>query len=118
WGQIQYSKTPIPGAMISDLTELPEVLETTELQKQEAMVRKLQELKQNNLQRIQQQAAQERLKAQALETKHHCNHLRSLMTDIQLHNLWQYSVFGAPLLPGYYGHLQYDLSKEIHSRCR
>ncbi|SFK53166.1 hypothetical protein SAMN05216302_100893 [Nitrosomonas aestuarii] len=118
WGQIQYSKTPVPGAMVSDLTKLPEALETTEQQKQEAMVRKLQELRQKNLQRIQQQGIQERSKAQALETKNHCNHLRNLMTDIQLYNLWQNSIYGASLFTGYYGHLQYDLSKEIHSKCR
>ena len=118
WGQIQYSKIPVTGAIISELTELPETSDTTEQQKREAMVRKLQELKHNNLQRYQKAIKHETLNAQVLATKNHCKHLRNIMTDLQLYNLWQYPAFGAPFLPGYYGYLQYDLSKEINSKCR
>ena len=118
WGQIQYSKTPVPGAMVSDLTELPETQETTEQQKQDAMVRKLQEMKQRNLNRIKQAEIQEQLKSNALDEKNHCKQLRILMADMQSYYLWQYPLFGAPIFPGYYGQLHHDLSREIQNKCR
>lgn len=118
WGQIQYSKTPVPGAMISDLTELPEVQETTEKQKRDAMIRKLNEMRQANMQRSQQETMQNIIKLQTAKEKQHCIQLRNLMSDIQFAQLRQFSIFGSPLLPNYYGHLQYDLSRKIQTKCR
>lgn len=118
WGQIQYSETPVPGAMISDLKELPEMQETTEQQKQAAMVRKLQEMRQDNLQRKQITAARQHSKTQALEKKNHCIKLRNLLTEIQLTNLRQSSVFGPLFFHGHYRYLEYELLKEIQDKCR
>lgn len=119
WGQIQYSKKPVPGAMISDLTELPEQQETTEQQKQAAMVRKLNEIKQDNLRRAQTKTTQQNLKKQAsLEAKNHCTKLYNLLNDIRLTNLSYFSVLGPPYFYGYYGFLEYEISREIQTHCR
>ncbi len=78
WGQIQYSRTPVPGSMVSHLTELPEVTETTEQQKKDAMVRKLQKMKQNNRNKKLRAAAHQQSNAQTLRAKNHCKQLRIL----------------------------------------
>ncbi len=118
WGQIQYSKTPVPGAMISDLTELPEPQETTEQQKQEAMLRKLQSMRHDNLRYSQTEAGRQSLKMQELEARAHCEQLRDLMFEVQIAHFRQSSIYGFYLLPGYYGHLQMDISREIRQKCR
>ncbi|SER86241.1 hypothetical protein SAMN05421690_11162 [Nitrosomonas sp. Nm51] len=118
WGQIQYSKTPVPGAMVSDLTELPKLTATTEQQKQDAMVRKLQEMKQKKLLQNQNTATQQMLSEQALQTKNYCRQLRLLIADIQTRNLWQYPILGFSLLPGNYGPMHFGLSKELRHNCR
>ncbi|MCB1949472.1 MAG: hypothetical protein H6940_01105 [Burkholderiales bacterium] len=118
WGQIQYSKTPVAGAMISDLTQLPEQTATTEQQKQEAMVRKLQEMKQRNSLRSQNAATQLKSNEQSLQTKNYCRQLRILLADLQARSLWQQSLFNIPLLPGYYGPIHSELSRELRQNCR
>lgn len=121
WGQMQYSKTPVPGAMISDLTELPEPQETTEQQKQDAMVRKLQEMQQDRHRAAQMQAARESSEIGALVERDRCMQLRNLMVEVQSARLRQYQQFPfTPFLytPHYYGHLQLDISREIRNNCR
>lgn len=118
WGQIQYSKTPVPGAMISDLTELPAPQETTEQQKQEAMLRKFQSMRQDNLRFSQAEAERQALRMQELGARAQCEQLRDLMFEVQASDFRRYSIYGFYLLPGYYGHLQTDISREIRQKCR
>lgn len=118
WGQVQYSKTPVPGAMVSDLTELPAPQETTEQQKQEAMVRKLQKMRQDNIRFSLAEAERQAMNTKELNDNAHCEQLRNLMFDVQLANIRQYSLPGFYLFPGYFGHLQMDLSREIREKCR
>lgn len=118
WGQVQYSKTPVPGAMISDLTELPAPRETTEQQKQEAMVRKLQKMRQDNIRFSHAEVERQTLNTKELNDNAYCEQLRNLMFEVQLANLRQYSLPGFYLVPGNFGHLQMDLSREIRQKCR
>ncbi|MCW5618848.1 MAG: DUF4124 domain-containing protein [Nitrosomonas sp.] len=118
WGQIQYSKTPVPGAMISDLTALPAPQETTEQQKQEAMLRKFQSMRQDNLRFSQAEAERQVLRMQELEARAQCEQLRDLMFEVQVADFRRSSIYGFYLLPGYYGHLQMDISREIRQKCR
>ncbi len=118
WGQIQYSKTPVPGAMISDLTELPEPQETTEQQKQEAMLRKLQSMRQDNLRSAQTEAGRQALKMQELEARAQCEQLRDLIFEVQVADFRRSLLYGFYPLPGYYGHLQMDISRDIRQKCR
>ena len=119
WGQIQYSKTPVPGATVSDLTELPETSSTTEQQKQDAMVRKLQEMRQRNGRRNNNAAVKQQLNMQAITTKNNCKQLRILMADIQAYHFWQHPILNAPVFPNPYSqHLQFELSSEFRKKCR
>jgi len=118
WGQIQYSKTPVPGATVSDLTELPETIETTEQQKQNAMVTKLQSMRQKNLRRQLQSATQQQSIRKAVIAKNRCYQLRILKADLNGQYLWQHALFGIPLAPNYYNFLYHDLSNEIDRTCQ
>ncbi len=132
WGQVQYSKTPVPGAMVSDLTELPETQETTEQQKQEAMLNKIQEMRGADLRRNQKNMLEKRLKQQNRKDEVYCNRLRNNLADVRLsitrsHSLLTHHYFpGVFFLPGGHGflpNLHYDilernLYREIRNNCR
>ncbi|SEN64265.1 DUF4124 domain-containing protein [Nitrosomonas marina] len=118
WGQIQYSTTPVPGAMVSDLTELPQSSPTTEQQKQDAMVRKLQKMQQLKLLRNQNKMEKLLLDEKMLQTRNYCRQLRIQIADLQARNLWHYPLIGLYYFPNYYGHLHIDLSKEYRNYCR
>lgn len=104
--------------MISDLTELPAPRETTEQQKQEAMVRKLQKMRQDNIRFSHAEVQRQTLNTKELNDNAYCEQLRNLMFEVQLANLRQYSLPGFYLVPGNFGHLQMDLSREIRQKCR
>ncbi len=118
WGQLQYSTTPVPGATVSDLTELPETTKTTAQQKQNAMIIKLQKMKQKNIQRKLQSASRQQSKIQAIKEKNHCKQLRALKADLHTHYLWQHALIGFYFGPDYYSRLNQDLSNQIYSACR
>jgi len=119
WGQLQYSKTPVPGSMVSELTELPVVQELNEQQKQAAMFRKLQEMRQSNLLRKKNVTIENNAKLQQLNMKNYCTQLNNMLMDVQLRNannlfyIDQFSIFG------HYNHfLENDFRKEIRKNCR
>jgi hypothetical protein len=120
WGQLQYSKEPVPGAMISDLTELPEAQETTEQQKQEAMFMKIQEMRQADFLRKRKKLIEDDLKLQQLNVQNYCAQLRNMLMDIQLSNARQLALLGHHLLApnNYYVLLENDISREIRRNCR
>ncbi|SET47599.1 protein of unknown function [Nitrosomonas marina] len=118
WGQIQYSTTPVPGAMVSDLTELPRTSPTTEQQKQDAMVRKLQKMQQLKSIRKQKKTEQLLIDEKMLQTKTYCRQLRMQITDLQVRNLWHYPLIGFHYLPIYHGQLHSDLTIAYRKNCR
>ena len=141
WGQIKYSKTAVPGSMISDLTELPKTQEFTEQQKQQAMLNKMQKMNKASSLNKQQKAAEKFLRQQNKRSENHCRKLRNLLTDVRLRNTRRYYyqdnfyLPGAPYYPGrpyypggpyypgvydYYPYdfLEQDLNREIREYCR
>jgi len=120
WGQLQYSKEPVPGAMISDLTELPEVQETTELQKQEAMFRKMQEMRQSVFLRKKNRLIENDMKRQQLNTRNYCTQLRNILMDLQLSNARRLASFGHHFVVpnSNFSFLENDISREIRKNCR
>lgn len=120
WGQRQYSKEPVPGAMISDLTELPEVQETTEQQKQEAMLRKMQEMKQSVFVRKKNRLIENDMKLQQLNTRNYCTQLRNRLMDLQLSNAQRLALFGHYLLIPNNNliFLENDIAREFRKNCR
>lgn len=120
WGQLQYSKEPVPGAMISDLTELPEVQETTELQKQEAMFRKMQEMRQSVFLRKKNKSIENDVKRQQLNSRNYCAKLRNMLMDLQLSNARRLALFSHHLFVpnNNLGFLENDISREIRTNCR
>tara|TARA_R110002073_G_scaffold115988_1_gene254161 strand:- start:1524 stop:2045 length:522 start_codon:yes stop_codon:yes gene_type:complete len=132
WGQVQYSKTPEPGSMISELTELPETKKTTEQQKLEAILRSKRKMNEVLLRREKKNSTQQLLKAQTKLEMNYCNKLRNMLADIQLKATRNYFGFG-----GGYGGYDYflpyndlyapimhfesqanDLNQEIRKNCR
>jgi len=118
WGQKQYSKTPVPGAMVSDLTELPVQQATTEQQKQEAMLKKLQQINQDNIRFAQIEAARQVSKIQAQETHNQCQQLQNLAAEVQTASLRYFSMTGFIFIPNYFDHLQSDIAREMRQKCR
>ena len=84
WGQIKYSKTQVSGSMVSELTELPKIQESTEQQKQEAMLNKLQKIENANTLYRQKKSEAKFLKQQDKNNENHCRKLRNLLADIRL----------------------------------
>ena len=86
WGHIQYSKTQVPGSMLSDLTELPKQQKVTEQQKQQAMLNKMHKInKSNSL--LQQENAKDKYILQQIRNKDdQCRKLRTLLSDVQMRN--------------------------------
>ncbi len=138
WGQVKYSKTPVSGSMISELTELPLQQEFTEQQKQQAMLRKKQQIKQSNFINKQKKAAAEYIRLQNKKNENHCRKLRNILTEAQLRdsrtyyyldNYYSPGAFFYPQRPfypgGYDDYLDYpyafmtqELNREIRDYCR
>lgn len=134
WGQVKYSKTQVPGSMVSELTELPEIQVVTEQQKQEAMLLKKQEMNSNNALLRKKKYSQKLLKQQQKRNENHCRKLRNMLADVRLRNdrkfYWNNYYF--PGQPRYYGRyypygrynnyrydfLEQDLLWEIRQYCR
>ncbi len=136
WGQIQYSKTPVSGASVSDLTELPPQKKLTARQKQEAMLQKMRQINQENSFRKNKQAYKKQIQFQKRQSDEHCRQLRSLLTDIQVRNnrqyYWEPYYYPGSLYywdrytperypePYYYQDqfMEQDLQREIRNYCR
>lgn len=119
WGQKQYSKQPVPGSMISELTELPEVRELTEQQKQAAMFMKLQEMRQSDRLREKKKEREKSLKQQKTAAEIYCMQLRNLLVNVQHTNAMNFSLLNPYLIPGsLYGFIENDLSRELHRNCQ
>ena len=137
WGQVKYSKTQVQGSMLSELTELPESQVSTEQRKQEAMLNKIQEIKNANTRYQQKKTTEKLLKQQKLIKQKHCQILRNTLADIQLRNSRRYypdNYFfpGQNFYParnysqgryGYYRDYNYDFLEndlyiEIQKNCR
>ena len=119
WGQLQYSKTPVPGSMVSELTELPVVQELNEQQKQAAMFRKLQEMRQSNLLRKKNVTIEKNARLQQLNMKNYCTQLNNMLMDVQLRNANNLFYIDQFSILGHYNHfLENDFRKEIRKNCR
>lgn len=137
WGQVKYSKTQVQGSMVSELTELPESQISTEQQKQEAMLNKMQAIRNANKLYKQKKNTEKFLKQQKNIKEKHCRILRDMLTDIRLRNVRRYYPGnyyypGQNFYParnyyygryGYYMDYNYDLLEndiyiEIREYCR
>lgn len=129
WGQIQYSKTPVSGSSVSELTELPEARKVTEQQKQDAMLKKIQEMKNSNKLLKQKNSEQKYLRQQAIKNDNHCRKLRNLLTDVKLRKTRLYNLPAASYYQRHYyfpdqydyslyDNLENDLHWEIQKYCR
>lgn len=137
WGQIKYSKMQVPGSMVSELTELPELQVVTEQQKQEAMLNKIQEMKNTNTRYKQKKTTEKFLKQQKIIKDKHCRVLRNMLADVKLRNSKryypghyyfseQYFYSGRNYFPNRYGYypgysydfLENDIYREIREYCR
>jgi len=136
WGQVKYSKTQVQGSMISELTELPESQVSSEQQKQEAMLNKMQVIKKDNDYYQQKKHTDKALKQQRIIKEKHCQTLRNTLAELKLNNTRRYYTGnyyypGQELYPArnYYGRYGYyrdnnynvlknDLYKEIRKYCR
>jgi len=102
WGQVQYTKTPVPGSMVSELTELPDTQASTEQQKQAAMLKKIQEIKQANIIYKQKKSSGKIFSQQRQRKGNHCRKLRNLQQDVRLGNIRKYDYLNNFYAPGYY----------------
>ena len=119
WGQIQYSRTPVPGSMVSDLTELPVQQATTEQQKQEAMVKKLQQMRQDNLRHAQNEAEKQASKMKVMKDRNRCEALQNMTMEMQTAYLRQFSMPGLLWMPGYVIYPPVNLIREMrYYRCK
>lgn len=135
WGQVKYSRTQVQGSMISELTKIPESQVSTEQQKQESMLKKIQEMKNANRVYHQKTHTEKLLKEQRILKEKNCQILRRTLTDIQIKNSRRYelerynasrrhhSLNRAYSYGRYYGNSDYDflendLNKEIRKYCR
>lgn len=119
WGQLQYSKTPVPGSMVSELTELPVVQELNEQQKQAAMFKKIQEMRQIDFLRNKNAFIEDNIKQQQLNMKNYCAQLNNMLMDVQIrnaNNLFYIDQFS--FLGHYNAFLENDYRKEIRKYCR
>lgn len=90
WGQIQYSKTPVPGSMISSLSKLPERQSVTEQQKQDAMLRKMQAIKDSSQRDLDEKSVAQLLAGQRQQKEQYCRKLRSMLADVKSVNSQKY----------------------------
>jgi ATP phosphoribosyltransferase regulatory subunit HisZ len=123
--------------MVSELTELPHIEESSEQQKQEAMLRKMQKMKNANVIRRQKKSAEKFLKQQSKRNENHCRNLRNILADVRLRNIRKYDLdtyyfpavhyySGRAYNSGGYGYytrypydfLEKDLDWEIREYCR
>ncbi len=119
WGQLQYSKTPIPGSMISELTELPAVQELNEQQKQSAMFRKIQEMRQTDFLRKKNVTVENNVKQQQLNMKNYCAQLNNMLMDVQIRNANNLFYIDQFSFLGHYNvFLENDYRIEIRKYCR
>lgn len=137
WGQVKYSKTPVSGSMISELTELPETQDSSEQQKQEAMLKKMQEIRNDNSYRIQKNSAEKFLKKQNKKIENHCRKLRNMLVDVKLRSarIYDLNKYYGPgsyydqrrtfpsirydnYMNYHYDFLEQDLYQEIREYCR
>lgn len=124
WGQIQYSKTPVRGAMISELTELPKSQVMTEQAKLEAMLNKMQKIKNENAFEQKNMDIEKRLNQQKILKNKHCRMLREQLSDIRVRNSRvNYLNNYYPQRYGYYSDYSYrtlenDLYANIRQYCR
>jgi len=124
WGHIQYSKTQIPGSMLSDLTELPKQQKVTEQQKQQAVLNKMQKIDNANT-HIQQKKVQDKFVQQQIRNKDvHCRKLRSLLSDVRLRNARFTMDYYYPGYPNYRRYdyadktLEQNLYWQLREHCR
>ena len=119
WGQLQYSKTPVPGSMVSELTELPVVEPLNEQQKQAAMFRKIQEMRQNDFLQKKKVASDNQSKQQQLNIRNYCSQLNNMLMDVQFRNANNLSYFDQFSFLGHYNvFLENNYRKEIRKYCR
>lgn len=119
WGQLQYSKTPVPGSMVSELTELPVVEPLNEQQKQAAMFRKIQEMRQNDFLQKKKVASDNQSKQQQLNVRNYCSQLNNMLMDVQFRNANNLSYFDQFSFLGHYNvFLENNYRKEIRKYCR
>ena len=136
WGQVKYSKIQVQGSMVSELTELPKSQISTEQQKQDAILNKMQEIKNANTLYQQKKHTDKLLMQKRIIKEKHCQALRNALADVRLRNARRYYP-GNYYFPGqnfypsrsYYGRYEYyrdynydflenDLYKEIREYCR
>ncbi len=136
WGHIQYSRTAVPGAMVSPLTQLPEPQTVTEQQKQDAMLRKMQAIKERSQRNIDEQTVAQLLTKQRQQKDQYCRKLRSMLADVKSVNSQKYyyprgfyysnrRYYQGRGYSGYdyyplvqYDFLEMDLTGEIRKNCR
>lgn len=130
WGQVQYSKKPVPGSMVSELTEMPKTNVVTEQQKQDAMLRKMRQINNDNARLKNQANAQQLLLQQKRQSQKHCQALRTMLSDLRLGNIrrhpWntyplsrRYYYPGRPYIWDNYSHYRYDfLERDLHEQIR
>lgn len=136
WGQIQYSKTPVSGAMVSPLTALPVTQNVTEQQKQEAMLKKLQIMENASKQVRNNKSVAQLLMQQRLQQDNYCRKLRDMLADIRSINVQRYYYPGNRVYPDRYYYqgrsavpydnyphvnykfLEMDLYREMRKNCR
>lgn len=136
WGNIQYSKTAVPGSSVSDLKELPPKRKVTESQKQNAMLRKIWEIDQINTLRKNKHAYKKQLQFQKRKSDELCRKLRNYLADVRERNTRQYywQRFYYPdtglyykrytseyyIDPYYYQDqfMEQDMERDIRSYCR
>lgn len=119
WGQLQYSKTPVSGSMVSELTELPVVEALNEQQKQAAMFRKIQEMRQSDFLRKKKVTVDNKTKQQQLNMRNYCSQLNNMLMDVQIRNANNLFYIDQFSFLGHYNvFLENDFRKEIRKYCR
>ena len=122
WGQVRYSKTQVPGSMVSELKELPRIEEFTEQQKQQAMLRKMQQMKNENTLLKNQKITEKLLQQQNKQNEQYCRQLRDMLANVRLRKNRRY-YWNYYYLPGGYDRYRYDFLEQdlfwqIREYCR
>ena len=105
--------------MVSELTELPDVQELNEQQKQAAMFRKIQEMRQTDFLRKKNVTVENNVKQQQLNMKNYCAQLNNMLMDVQIRNANNLFYIDQFSFLGHYNvFLENDYRKEIRKYCR
>lgn len=127
WGQVQYSKTPIPGSRVSEVTTLPKAQKTSEEIKKQAMSLKIQQMNAINLRNKENAKKKNILMKQNIANKNYCSRLRTLLVDVRLkiNRVHSGLLSHQAYLPGnfllnsaYYQTQEEDILLELRKSCR